>query len=335
MPEEEKQENKYQETVLTKWIFRIGAVLVIMFFCFIIIRFEFRELAENQHARDSAERMVDDIERASENLQDAWNTIYYFYQTGDLFRIMRCPSVMKSNTSGQEDTLLVFYREDIETQQTTDNSDITADFRDVKSVRCGGNITINIGLKKEIHKHPKDSKNYTFKLGEEPLELLEKYPFVKDALTRLRFGEKATFVALPVEKKIFKPKKNTIYEMSIPNLPSTEVTNVPLHMFVNKSDEKFSIVNHVVCGSIVYFLFKITDISGNVLVSSRKMEKIKIGSGLFNDYIEQIMTRMRVGDRCKILLTKKMFHPTDILNNNIMKNNDIVVVDIVIANVQR
>ena len=331
---EKNNDNQYQESLLLKWIFRISSVFIIIFFCFLIIHFEFRELAKNKHARDSAERMIDDVQHSAESLQDAWNTIYYFYQTGDLLKIMKCPTVSKTNNEKNNNTLLMLYREDVSTEKLVKNNDISSEFKEVKNLRCGGNITINIGLKKEIHKHPIDSKNYTFKLGEEPLELVEKYPFVKYALNRLRFGEKATFIALPVEKKIFKPKKQTIYEISIPTLPSTEVINTPIYMPVRKNDEKFEVDDHAICGSVVQVLLKITDLEGNKIFFS-DIKKIKVGSGLLNESIEQVITQMRIGDRYKILLTKQMFKPTEILNMNIFKKSEIVIVDLVLINVQK
>ena len=68
---EEADNSQYQESLLLKWIFRISSVFIIIFFCFLIIHFEFRELAKNKHARDSAERMIDDIQHTTESPQDA------------------------------------------------------------------------------------------------------------------------------------------------------------------------------------------------------------------------------------------------------------------------
>jgi hypothetical protein len=65
------------------------------------------------------------------------------------------------------------------------------------------------------------------------------------------------------------------------------------------------------------------------------MERIKIGSGSLNDDIEQVMTQMQIGDRYKIFLTKQMFKQTEILNTDIFKEDDIVIVDLTIANVQK
>ena len=330
-----QQENQYKETSLSKWIFRIIAVASIILLCFLTIKFEFHKLKNDKKSRDSAEKMLKDIKDSIESLQDAWNTIYYFYQTGDLIKIMKCSLSSKTESIKQENTLLMMYREDIKTQKTVKENDDITKFNDTKNVRCKGNVTINIGLKNDIYSHPKNSKSYTFRLGEEPLELLEKYPFIKEALGRLRIGERATFIALPAKKATFKPQERTIYEMSIPNIPSTEATNIPLHMSVNKNDDKFEIDNRVVCGSVVSFLFKITDINGNNIYLPNKIERVKVGSGLLNDNIEQVMTKMRIGDRYKILLTKQMFKPTEILNENFFKKNEIIIFDLIIVNVQK
>ena len=332
--QDNQQENRYEETSLSKWIFRIIAVSLIMLLCFFTIKFEFHELKNDKKSRDSAEKMLKDIKDSTESLQDAWNTMYYFYQTGDLMKIMKCSLSSKTKSMKQENTLLMMYHEDIKTQKTVKDNDMIK-FNDTKNIRCKGNVTINIGLKNDIYSHPKDSKSYTFKLGEEPLELLEKYPFIKEALGRLRIGERATFIALPVKKATFKPQERTIYEISIPDKPSTEATNVPLHIPVNKNDDKFEVDNRVVCGSVVSFLFKITDINGNDIYLPDKIEKVKVGSGSLSDSIEQVMTKMRVGDRYKILLTKQMFKPTEILNENFFKKNEIIIFDLIIVNVQK
>lgn len=333
--EKENNKKQNQESVISKWIFRIITTLLIMFFCYIVIHFEFSKLIKNSSSRESAERMINDIRRSIESLQDAWNTLYYFYQTGDLMKIIKCPISTKTQQSNNSDMLIMLYRDSITKNTSTNSQNEYNNHNNAKYVRCGGNITINIGLKNEIHKHPTENKKYTFKLGEEPLEVLEKFPFIKDALNYLKFEEKATFVAILAEKKAFKPKKHIIYELSIPNAPNTEITNLPLFIPINKNDNKFDVKNHITCGSVVQFLFNITDISGNHIISPNKMERIKIGSGSLNDDIEQVMTQMQIGDRYKIFLTKQMFKQTEILNTDIFKENDIVIVDLIIANVQK
>ena len=330
-----QDEKQYIETKFQKWLFRICSLVLILITVCWVIRWEFRQLANNKDARKSIETIVSELSRSIENLQDAWNTMYYFHQTGDLMKIIKCPMSNKHNTNNNENTLLMLYREDLGTKQMVLGKDLVADFGDVKHVRCGGNVTIEIGLKEDINQRPKNTERYTFKTGEEPIALLERYPFVKYAIGRLRYGERATFIALPAEKKLFIPKKQTIYEMSVPMLPSTEITDLPLHMHINKNDDKFAINDRVVCGSVVHILFKITDIEGKVIMQTLKMEKLKVGSGNFNDDMEQILTQMRTGDRYKIILTKQMFRKTDILNKDLFKENDIVIVDLTVVNVQK
>ena len=105
-------------------------------------------------------------------------------------------------------------------------------------------------------------------------------------------------------------------------------------MPVRKNDEKFEVDDHAICGSVVQVLLKITDLEGNKIFFS-DIKKIKVGSGLLNESIEQVITQMRIGDRYKILLTKQMFKPTEILNMNIFKKSEIVIVDLVLINVQK
>ncbi len=334
MSDEKENKNQYQETVLSRWVFRICAIFFIILFCYFIIHLEFNNLKNSRETRESAEKITSNIDSSIEKIQDAWNTMYYFYQTGDLMKIMKCAMPIKNKSINQENTLLMLYREDIKTKKTS-KDDSNMFFNDIKNVSCGGNITINVGLKNDIYDYPIENKTYTFKLGEEPLELLEKYIFIKEALSRLHFGEQATFIALPAEKKMFKFQKHKIYELSIPYMPSTEIVNTPLYMAVNKSDEKFSVDDRVVCGSVVQFLLSITDINGKKVFLQKKIGKVKVGSGLLNDSIEQIMTQMKVGERYKILLTKQMFKKTPLLNDNFFHDNEIVIVDLVIANVQK
>ena len=321
------------ESLLATWGFRICSLFVIILFCFLIIKFYFNDLKKNKTTQENAERMLTEISNSTENINNAWRTMYYFYQTGDLMNIIKCPTRTHNLKTYQENTLLTLYREDIETNKNANSNE--DGFGMSKNIVCGGKVNLEIGLKDEIYKHPKDFRNYTFKLGEEPLELIEKYPFVKDALTKISEGERATFVALLAENKKFKLKKQTIYEIRIPKNNENQTTILPLYSVIRKNTEKFIVNNHANCGAVVSFLYQIHDIDGTILDGSNSAIKVKLGSGQFNKDVEQVMIQMQIGDRYKILLTKHNFKESEFIKKQIFSNRDIIIVDVVILNVQK
>lgn len=336
MQVEKEDKNKYQETFTSRLVFRVITFLCICGFCFLVIHLEFISLKKNENSREYAMQLAETWKASIGSLQDAWNTMYYFYQTGDLLKIMRCPSITKTSVKNRKNTLLMLYRENIETQKTIQRSEDMLDENYNKNwPRCGGLITINIGLKEEVYNKPNDSKKYTFILGDEPKELVEKYPFVKYALSRLKEGEKATFVAMPETEKIYRLQKQTIYEISIPSFADNNITNLPLYIAVEKNEEKFAVDEHVFCGSIVKFLYKIQSINGKILYEPDDFSKIKIGDGKLQEQIEQVMSHMSVGDRYKIFLTKDMIKDNEFLPKNKIGKEDMVIFDVKIVNVQK
>ena len=336
MQVEKENKNTYQETFTSRWVFRLIAVACIFGFCFLVIHLEFASLKKNENSREYAMQIAETWRSSMASLQDAWNTMYYFYQTGDLLKIIRCPAITKTHVKNQKNTLLMLYRENIETQTSSRNTEDMLDDKYNKNwPRCGGLVTINIGLKEEIYKHPDDSKKYTFNLGDEPKELIEKYPFVKYALSRLKEGEKATFIAMPSTDKIYRLQKQTIYEISIPVIADNNITNLPLHIAIENNEVKFAVDEHVFCGSVVKFLYKIQNINGKVLYEPDNFSKIKIGDGKLHEQIEQVMSHMSLGDRYKIFLSKDMIKDNEFLPKNKIGKEDIVIFDVKIVNVQK
>ena len=324
----EKEIKKESKVVL--WLFRFLCFFLILGFCFLIIKAEFNELKKEESTRDIAIQMINSLERATSSFKDAWKTIYYFYQTGDLFKIMKCSNLSKTTKDNQKNTLLMLYREKIDKNINNDN--------ETTYLKCRGKITINVGLKNEVYKHPYENNSYTFVLGREPIDMLEKYPFIKHALTRIREGEKATFIAIPAEQKILKPSKQIIYEISVPTLAETSTTNLPLYSVIKRDDEKFIVENDIVCGSVITFLYKIYDINGNILLDNNinLNKKLKVGSGNFNEYIEQLLLQMRAGDKYKIFLPKSMFKPSEFLQEKIFPDNtELIIIEITIVGVSK
>ena len=349
MPIKENDENKniYHESRTSKWTFRIIAVFIIILFCFIVIRTEFNNMKKNEITRESALQMIEQITRSIEATQDAWNTIYYFYQTGNLFKILKCPSTSETKQMKQKNILLRLYDEKITNNNNNANNSLNSDTNTItfdidkindnnNRVHCGNRITISIGAKDEIYKHPADYKNYTFILGEEPLEILENYPFVKHALASMKIGERATFIAIPAKQKTaLKIEKQTIYEITVHANNENNKNTFPLYFPIRENNEKFVIDNHIVCGSIVSFIYDIYDIDGKKISTNNEINKVKIGSGKLNNNIEQLMLRMSTGDRYKVFITKNMYKKnTEFIPLSMFNGRDAIVFDISIINVQ-
>ncbi len=353
MPSNEENENKNieHETIAGKWTFRIIAVIVIMAFCCIVIHVEFNNMKKNDITRESALQIANQITRSIEALQDAWNTIYYFYQTGNLFKILKCSSMSSTKQTKQKNILLRLYDEKICDNNTncalknsnTSEKDIdSTNKNDDDYVRCGSDITINIGLKDEVYKHPTNYKKYTFSLGSEPLEILENYPFVKHALATMKIGERTTFIAIPMEQKILKQRRQTMYEIAVHTDSKNKTgadnkqnsNNIPLYFPIREGNEKFVIDDRITCGSIVSFIYDIYDINGKKIGADNEINKIKVGSKKLSVGIEQLMLRMSVGDRYKIFVTKNMHKNTDFFPSTLFNDRDAIIFDISIVNVQ-
>ena len=353
---EEQKENtnngyEYRETKLSKWIFRLCFFLATIAICCFAIHLEFKSMKKNENVRADAMKMIGYFSKTFEDLRGAWDTMYYFYKAGELFRIIRCPDVSPKKGVVQHNTLLTFYRERIEGKDD-DEDDENGDFdREIYKAWCGEKITINIGLKSELYKHPDDYKSYMFKLGEEPIELIEKYPFVKDALNKIAVGERATFVAIPTENNVLRPKKHTMYEITMHlNTNDDKRRAMPLYSIAKEGENKNLIDEHVNCGSVVSFIYEIYSPIGKLIKTEREVKKIRVGSGELGEGIEQVLTKMSVGDRYKIFITKNDVKKSNsstskrqsdkndangIITNDLFKDYDVVIFDIRVVNLQK
>ncbi len=337
MAEQNETINKgyeYKETRASKWAFRFLFLFSVIFACCLAIHFEFRAMKKNDNVRADAMKMTGYLSKTFEDLHDAWSIMYYFYKAGELFRIIRCPDVSPKKGVAQHNTLLTFYRERIEDKDKEEDENFD---RNIYKIWCGEKITINIGLKNELYKHPEDYNSYVFKLGEEPIEIIEKYPFVKDALNQIALGERATFVAIPTENNVLKLKKHTMYEITA-HLGDVNRKPLPLYSVVKEAEGNTTLIDtHVNCGSVVSFIYEIYSASGKLLKEEREIKKVRVGSGELSEGVEQILTKMSVGDRYRIFITKDEIKDggSKIISNDLFKNDDILIFDIMVVNLQK
>lgn len=333
-----KDIDKDEESLIQKWIFRFLSVFFICGFCYLVIKIEFNSLKNNEQSRNSATSMLKELRMSTSNLKDAWKTLYYFHKTGDLMKIIRCPNLSSGNNDEgvKYDNLIMLYREDAKTRQNLGKKNIFEEHDEYKNIKCGGKVSINIGLKNEVYKHPNDFKNYTFKLGEEPIDLIKDFPFIKYSLTKIREGERATFIAMIADRNILKPKKQIIYEIEIPEMIENETIGLPFYSILNKVENEKYVVNHkAYCGAVVYYNYKIHDKNGKILKQVSSAEKIKIGSNELNFYVENLMMQMSAGDEYIVFLTREMIKENNIFTNDIVKNNDILFFNVKLLNVQQ
>ena len=354
---EGQKENKnsgyeYTETRLSKWLFRLFFLFATIFACCLAIHLEFKSMKKNENVRADAMKMTGHLSKTFEDLRGAWDVMFYFYKAGELFRIIRCPDVSPKKGAVQHNTLLSFYREQIEGKDDNEDEEDSNFNRELYKAWCGERITINIGFKSELYKHPDDYKSYMFKLGEEPIELIEKYPFVKDALNKMAIGERTTFVAIPTENNILRPKKHTMYEITM-HLNSNEIARraMPLYSVIKEGENKNLIDEHVNCGSVVSFIYEIYSPMGKLIKTEQEVKKVRVGSGELGEGLEQILTKMSVGDRYKVFITKNDVKKSDnfagkrqdqqnndtggIITSDLFKDNDVVVFDIRVVNLQK
>ena len=318
---------KYKEKKSTKWAFRFIGLFSIIAVCIATIHIEFALMKADKNHKAMAERMISNFDEAMASIQDSWNTMYYFYQTGDLFKILKCPNVNRDSEGLKDSMLLRLFREPYDKNFTEEQ---------IRMPQCGEDISIFIGEKSDPYEKAQNLETYNFKLGSEPTELISKYPLVKFALNKLRVGEKATFVAMPKEKKKFGLRDTKNYEITIKMQPNNNNIKTPIYIQINNIENKHSVAERSVCGSVVSFLYSIHDIDGNLIGKENQTDKTKIGSHRFNTGIETILKDVKVGDNFKIFMTKNYYKDNDefLQKNPTIKAKDIVIVDVLVASVK-
>ena len=311
--EEYKEKIKYKENWKSKLSFRIISLILIITFICITIHIEMQSLKNNQESRESAVQITSNLYNSMYSLQDSWNTMYYFYQSGDLFNILNCRKNEAQNKKNDDDNLLVLYK---------DRIDKNIPINELNSVGCNKKITVNLAIKDDVDQDiEKDKEAYSFIIGEEPIDLLSKYPLLKYAIYKLKIGEKATIVARQHLARRNKIKKTTIYSLEILNQnDSLNIDKIIPHIIYNENAGKLNIK------------YTVRDVDGNELYKS-DLIKINIGSGMFNTFIEQLLLKTHIGEEFKIFLSKKLHTPTPLLPKELFNNRDIIILDIQLYNI--
>lgn len=320
--EQIEHNSKYKETTKSKWCFRILAlVIIIMFICGTIF-IEMERLKKNPESRETAIAIANNFSNSMVSLQDSWNTIYYFYQSGDLFNILNCRQNINKNHSrnNDKDNLIVLYRDRIDK-----NTNINL----LKDVSCGQKIYVYLEKKQDIEQSSSNNKElYSFVVGEEPVELLTKFPLLQYAIYKLKIGEKATFVARQQLSQRTKLKNQTIYNMEIISQDNHNLSNrLPPYIIYNENIGKIDIKGQTICNSNLNIKYTITDIDENPLYVS-DIVKINIGSGLFNPAIEHLLLKTHSHEEIKIFLSKKFYQPSKYLPENLFNNREVVIINI-------
>ena len=326
--EEFKERKKQENDIKTrqndggekgKCLFRFVSFFALMMICIGVIHLEFKEMKKDKNLRADAITMTSNIQNAMSELQNSWDTMYYFYQSGELFNILNCKKRNNGEDKNDNDNLIVLYR-NVVNQSIFDGK--------YSDVQCGKQISINVGLKDNVDEINVDKKPYNFVLGEEPIKLLETYPLIKYALYQLKLGESATFVASKKVSNKSLRKKQTIYEVELVN-QDNQYSNSKIPYIINNKTNKFlNIKNQITCNSVVMLTYDIYDINMNKIYSSTRPINVKIGNGNFNKKIENILIKASANDNVMVFLTKQNYNFSNYIPQSLFENNDIIILDI-------
>lgn len=346
---QEEEKNTTIEDAKTKWkrrskklfdkLCKFASLVIILG---LIIHVEFKSLKEEETTRDAALKITENLRSSSEAIQDAWKTMYYFYKTGDLFKILRCSNGRTSIFDREPgDSLAYVFKRPID-----DN--IRVEDAKLNPIACGKPLSINIQIKKGIDKKMDNPEPYTYVPGNEPLELLKKYPLIQYAVPKLKVGEKAVFIAMPQKISGQKFKSKYIYEIELPIQKGKNVyNNLPTWVPVYITEKSINVVNTVICNSIVALNMSIHNGLGQLLYetfnSTKQVDNLKdikpfkfrMGAGEFNEYIEQILLGLSAGDKIKIFLTKNFMQTTPFFNQRAFDNQELLIIDLQIMGVAR
>ena len=306
----------------------------------LIIHIEFKSLKEEETTRDAAIKITENLRSSSEAIQDAWKTMYFFYKTGDLFKILRCSNGRTSVFDKEPgDSLAYIFKRPID-------ENIRPEDAKLNPITCDKPLSINIQMKKGIDKKMNNPEPYTYVPGNEPLELLKKYPLIQYAVPKLKVGEKAVFIAMPQKISGQKFKSKYIYEIELPTQQGRNVyTKLPTWVPIYITEKSINVTNAVICNSIVALNMSIYNGLGQLLyetfdgtkqvdnLKDIKPFKFRMGAGEFNDYIEQILLGLSSGDKIKIFLTKNFMQTTPFFNQRIFDNQELLIIDLQIIGV--
>lgn len=308
----------------------------------LIIHIEFNSLKKEETTRDTAIKITENLRSSAAAIQDAWKTMYYFYKTGDLFKILRC-SKGKTSIFDREpgDGLAYIFKRPIDDNVKVEDAKLNP-------IACDKPLSINIQLKKGIDKKMDNPEPYTYVPGNEPLELLKKYPLIQYAVPKLKVGEKAVFVAMPQKISGQKFKSKYIYEIELPIQKGKNVYNkLPTWVPVHLKEKSINVIDTIICNSIVALNMNIYNGMGQTLYetfdSTKQIDNLKdikpfkfrMGAGEFNEYIEQILLGLSAGDKIRIFLTKNFMQTTQFFNQSVFDNQELLIIDLQILGVAR
>jgi len=308
----------------------------------LIIHIEFKSLKEEETTRDAAIKITENLRSSAAAIQDAWKTMYYFYKTGDLFKILRCSKGRTSIFDREPgDSLAHIFKRPIDENVRPEDAKLNP-------IACDKPLSINIQMKKGIDKKMDNPEPYTYVPGNEPLELLKKYPLIQYAVPKLKIGEKAVFVAMPQKTSGQKFKSKYIYEIELPIQKGKNVYNkLPTWVPIQLKEKSINVIDTVICNSIVAVNMNIYNGLGQLLYetfdSSKQIDNLKdikpfkfrMGAGEFNEYIEQILLGLSTGDKIKIFLTKNFMQTTPFFNQSAFDNQELLIIDLQILGVAR
>ncbi|MBR1429358.1 MAG: hypothetical protein IJ590_03840 [Rickettsiales bacterium] len=308
----------------------------------LIIHIEFKSLKEEETTRDTALKITENLRSSSEAMQDAWKTMYYFYKTGDLFKILRCSRGRTSIFDKEPgDSLAYIFKRPID-------NNIRAGNAQLNPIACDKPLSINVQMKKRIDKKMDNPEPYTYVPGKEPLELLKKYPLIQYAVPKLKVGEKAVFIAMPQTISGQKFKSKYIYEIELPiQKGKNTYDKLPAWVPIYIREKSINVIDTVICNSIVALNMSIYNGLGQLLyetfdgakqvdnLKDIKPFKFRMGAGEFNEYIEQILLGLSAGDKIKIFLTKNFMQTTPFFNQRSFDNQELLIIDLQIMGVTR
>ena len=322
--EDNTERRKHNNDDTGKWPFRIFSLFALIMLCVVTIHLEFQAMKKDKTLRADAITMTSNIHNAMTELQNSWDTMYYFYQSGELFNILNCKQKNNGEDKNNNDNLIVLYR-NVVNQSIFDGK--------YSDLQCGERIGINVGIKDSVDEVNVDKQPYTFIIGEEPIKLLEKYPLIKYALYQLKLGESATFVASKQMSNKSIRKQQTIYEVELVG-QENQYSNSKIPYIINSKTNKFiNIKNQITCNSIVTLGYDVYDINMNKIYTSQKPIDVKIGKGKFNKKIENILIKASANDNVMVFLTKQNYNVSNYIPQNLFDNNDIIVLEMKIIGV--
>ena len=143
-------------------------------------------------------------------------------------------------------------------------------------------------------------------------------------------------------------KSKYIYEIELPIQKCKDTYDkLPTWVPIQIKEKSINVSDTVICNSIVALNMTIYSSVGQLLYETLdgkkqidnlkdiNIFKFRMGAGEFNEYIEQILLGLSVGDKIKIYLTKNFMQTTQFFNNKTFDNQELLIIDLQIIGVTR